>query len=337
MDRRVVHPGFVEDLLSCLGGTADERAALLQAAGLDGAGDGPVDVRRFARLWLDVARAMDDEFLGLGARPMRPGGFALLCQAALHTSTLEHALRRSLRFLNLVLDQPRGRLDTEGGLAVISLTHSGKAGRALGYRTYWVILLGVACWLVGRSLPLRDLDFDCAAPVNRAEYGQFFGAPVRFGQPLTRLRFDARHLRLPVARSDAALRTFLRAAPANILARYRHDQGTVAQVRSRLAAGPASEWPGFEALAAQMQMSPATLRRRLREEGRSFSAIRAEAQLVQARRLLLESGLSVAEIAAELAYSEPSAFHRAFLKQTGVTPGAYRRWKGGVSGDGDPS
>ncbi len=39
----------------------------------------------------------------------------------------------------------------------------------------------------------------------------------------------------------------------------------------------------------------------------------------------LEQGdLSIHEIAEKLGFSEPSTFHRAFKKWTGITPGAYR-------------
>jgi AraC-like DNA-binding protein len=34
--------------------------------------------------------------------------------------------------------------------------------------------------------------------------------------------------------------------------------------------------------------------------------------------------LSLQQIAEQLGFSEPSAFHRAFKKWTGLTPGAYR-------------
>ena len=72
-------------------------------------------------------------------------------------------------------------------------------------------------------------------------------------------------------------------------------------------------------------MSVPTLRRRLRGEGQSFGTIKDELRFVAAERLLQENSLSVAEVAAELGYSEPSAFYRAFHKWMGQSPGRFRK------------
>lgn len=322
MERRIIAPGFVQDALACAAGQGIAPEPLLAAAGLE-AGEGPVSNVAYGRLWALIGQAMQDEFMGLAARPMRPGGFAMLCHAVLHTGTLERALRRALRFLALVLDDPRGELRLRDGMAEIVLHDLGGPRAAFAYRTYWLVLMGVACWLVGRRIPLRSLDFRCEAPRDRQDYRQFFGAPVRFGQPVTRLVFDAGFLSLPVIRGEAALRGFLREAPANILVRYRQDHGVSARVRARLAAAQPADWPGFEAMAAELHLSPAGLRRQLRLDGQGYAAIKDDLRLAQARRLLA-GPRSVAQVAADLGYSEPSAFHRAFVKWTGLSPGAYR-------------
>ncbi|MXN79799.1 helix-turn-helix domain-containing protein [Burkholderia sp. 4701] len=325
MERQMISPGFVEDALASLRVQGVDVAPLLRAAGLPDAVDAPVTVQQYGRLWLAMAETLDDEFFGLAARPMRVGSFALLGHAVLHTRTLEQALRRSLRFLRVVLDHPHGMLQASGGEARIVLADVGAPRPAFAYRTFWLVLLGLACWLIGRRIPLRRIDFSCPSPEHRADYSQFFGAPVHFDQPDCRLTFDAAYLRLPTIRSEQALQAFLRSAPANILVRYRHDTGWVAKIRAHLKTVAAADWPNFDALAAQLDMPPATLRRRLRSEGQSFAAIKDELRSVMAQALLRDGGRSVADIASELGFSEPSAFHRAFRKWTGHSPGAFRR------------
>lgn len=333
MDRRMISPLFVQDALDGLRAADIPVAPLLARAGIDADLSAPVTADQFGALWLAMADAMQDEFFGLAARPMRPGSFALMGHAVLHAGTLEQALHRALRFLRVVLDAPHGQLLVTGGQAQVVLSDPDGPRSAFAYRTFWLILHGMACWLVGRRIPLQRVDFACAPPGDRIEYRVFFGAPVRFDQPHSLLAFDAGYLKLPIHRSEQALKQFLRGAPANLLVRYRHDAGLSARVRDRLRGRAATDWPGFDALAADLRLSPATLRRRLRAEGQSFAAIRDELRFAEAQRLLRDTAMTVAELAQQLGFSEPSAFHRAFLKWSGQSPGRFRRAAGSIAGD----
>ncbi|MFD1560354.1 AraC family transcriptional regulator [Paraburkholderia silviterrae] len=325
MERQTISPGFVEDALACLRRQGFAPEPVLRASGLPAAVGESVTAQEYGRLWLAIAQATDDEFFGLSAHPMRHGSFALLCHAVLHAGTLAKALRRALQFLRVVLDEPHGELIVADGQAQIVLAGASAFYPAFAYRTYWLIVLGLACWLTGRRIPLQRVDFACPCPDQRADYQQFFGVPVHFDQPQCRIAFDAAWLDLPTIRSEQALKVFLRGTPGNLLVRYRHDAGWVTKIRAQLKTVPAASWPDFDTLARQLCTTPATLRRRLRSEGQSFASIKDEMRSAQAQSLLRESDLSVAGIAIELGFTEPSAFHRAFRKWTGASPGAFRR------------
>jgi AraC-like DNA-binding protein len=61
------------------------------------------------------------------------------------------------------------------------------------------------------------------------------------------------------------------------------------------------------------------------ESGKSFSDYQDEYKLEEAKRLLLETDMSVVEIAAELNYTNAQNFIRFFSKKTGITPGKFRK------------
>lgn len=332
MDRKTIAPVFVEDAVEALRHRGIDAGPILLSVGLPAQVVSPVSARQYGRMWLAMAEAADDEFFGLGARPMRPGSFALLCYAVLHAGTLERALRRALRFLRIVLDDPGGDLELREGLATIVLTDRNGPRSAFAYRTFWLILHGIACWLVGRQLPLRQVDFASPPPERENDHRMFFGAPVRFNQPNSLITFDASLLSLPIVRSEQQLRHFLRDAPANILIRYRHEVGRTALIRAQLRASPVSEWPDFDTMAHRMKLSPASLRRSLRAEGQSYQVIKDELRAAIARSLLRESSLTVAEIAVEVGFAEPSAFYRAFRSWTGMSPGDLRNSSGNMEG-----
>jgi AraC-like DNA-binding protein len=81
---------------------------------------------------------------------------------------------------------------------------------------------------------------------------------------------------------------------------------------------------GVDEIATLLGISAQTLRRRLREEGNGFQEIKDSVRKESAIDQLLNTGRTANEIAESIGFSEPSAFHRAFKKWTGTTPGAYR-------------
>jgi AraC-like DNA-binding protein len=243
----------------------------------------------------------------------------------LNAATLEQAINRALRFLKVALDDPCGELHVKDGLARIVLVDKGAPRSAFAYRTFWIVVHGVACWLVGRRLPLRRVDFACGPAEFAADYRSFFGAPVRFGQPESSLAFDAAFLKLRPTRTERALKEFLRGSPANMLVRYRHDATLTAAIRTTLRATPPTAWPNCETLAIHLKMPASTLRRRLRAEGQTYQTIKDEIRRALAIRWLAENEKPVGDIAADLGFAEPSAFHRAFRKWMGKSPGAFRR------------
>ena len=74
-----------------------------------------------------------------------------------------------------------------------------------------------------------------------------------------------------------------------------------------------------------MGVSARTLSRRLIEEGTSFRTIQDEVRHQLAVALLGDAGVSIAEVAFFLGYSEPAPFHRSFKRWTGTTPQLHRR------------
>lgn len=67
--------------------------------------------------------------------------------------------------------------------------------------------------------------------------------------------------------------------------------------------------------------------------GRSAGFLIRSRLLLEARRLLAHSRLSIAEIAHHLGYADPSYFGKSFAKEESVTPGEFRRLHSGEAQD----
>jgi AraC-like DNA-binding protein len=286
-----------------------------------------VSAKHYGALWRAIAIALDDEFFGQDSRRMKAGSFAMLCHAVLGCKTLGQALERSLRFYALILDDIAGSAERDAQEARIVL-HEHVAGarhRVFAHELLLMLLYGVSCWLVGRRIPILRTEFSYAEPVYSAEYRLMYCADLRFNRPNTLLAFEASYLDLPVVQTERSAKEFLRTAPENILVKYKNGSSLTARVRRRLRQFLPGSLPDFEKLAAEMGMTPATMRRRLHEEGESYQSIKDQLRRDLAISYLSHSSRSVMDIAFELGFAERSAFHRAFRKWTGASPGEFRR------------
>jgi AraC-like DNA-binding protein len=72
-------------------------------------------------------------------------------------------------------------------------------------------------------------------------------------------------------------------------------------------------------------MSARTLRRRLQEAGTSYREVLDATRCELARRYLSDASLPVGAVSFMLGFAEPSTFHRAFKRWTGMTPAQFRK------------
>ena len=320
---------LVEEALRAFALRGESTDELLREVGLEPAilamPGARVEVRVYSRLWLLLARRFDDEFFGMGPRRMRAGSFAFLCRVCRTQATLEEALRIALDFFGLTFESFRGSLSRSQSLAEVVLhERSAEPARSFAYFTFWLLLHGLACWLVGRRFPLLAVESRCAVPDYIDDYRVMFSDNLRFDRPCSRIIFAADVLALPVRRSEAELTDFLARAPSNILVKYR-DTGSMAhRIKAHLRTLPAERWPTGEELAQALCVSPSTLRRRLAVVGQSYQAIKDAVRQEMATAWLADPEVTFGEIAARLGFAEVSAFYRAFRKWTGSNPGHYR-------------
>ena len=336
IEKGTISIAFVQEALVCLKERGiDERAMLLRAdisPELLSAPQARVSSSHYGVLWHGIAQTLDDEFFGLDSHRMKAGSFTLLCHSLIHSDTLERALRRGLRFLRLILDDFSGELEIENGIARIRVKDRRNPltdelpppKRAFAYGTYLLMLHGLACWLVGRRIPLLNADFRCEEPSFSSEWRILFSQNLNFSQPDSGIVFSADYLAMVNVQNERTMKEFLRSAPANFLVKYKNSASLSAQIRRRLRLLSPAAWPDFATLAKQLNLSQATLRRRMDDEGESYRNILDDLRRDLAIGLLGDSRKNLAEIADTLGFSETSAFHRAFKKWTGARPGEYR-------------
>ena|SRR5688572_5640999 len=332
--RATVAAGFVRGLLSGARSNGLALDPLLAVAGLGKEyleDDRRTPIAAYATLYNEVVRALQDEGFGLFPAPLRPGSFEFLCRGVVGAASLGEALERASRFLALVLPDLEIRVATEGSVARIEIAErrrlrprAADPRRVFAFEWLLRLLHGLASWLAGRGLTLDSVAFPYPSPPHVAEYARVYTERSTFDAPSLVAALDARLLDLPVLRGEQDMEVFLEGAPGKIAMLYRRDREVARAVREALARGLDSA-PGLDAVAHSLHLSPRSLHRRLAEEGTSFRAIKDALRRDEALRRLEKTRDGIADIAAALGYSEPSAFFRAFVAWTGLSPSAWRK------------
>ncbi|MBX3248164.1 MAG: AraC family transcriptional regulator ligand-binding domain-containing protein [Myxococcales bacterium] len=191
-------------------------------------------------------------------------------------------------------------------------------------------MLGGMRALSGCMIRPTAVSFAHPAPARRQAHVDFFGVEPTFDGNVDALLLDESHLSLPVVTRNVAVAAYLERrceALLEELDQSEREDDVVARLR-RYLMNLVPERPPSRRLAARwLGMSERTLQRRLRERGTSFRAVLDEVRLTVAH-VLLEQGQTVDTVATLTGFASPSAFHRAYRRWCGVTPGATRGQRG---------
>ncbi len=172
----------------------------------------------------------------------------------------------------------------------------------------------------------RPLRIECIypAPAHAEAYAAAFAVPVLFGCLQNRFVVDSRWLAhaLPT-HEPLALRQTLKMLDQEALAATPPDDLALSVERAivRVLAKGAH----IEDIAADLNMSGRTLRRRLAEQGLSFDVLLDNVRRTRVLSLLANPRMLFEQIASEVGYSDVRSFRRAFRRWTGVSPSEFRR------------
>lgn len=177
--------------------------------------------------------------------------------------------------------------------------------------------------LIGPHFAPTEIRLPRRRPADPSPYRAFFQkGRLKFDAHEAVIEFPASYLDAPLVRADPALYRFLK----GLVLKYgpRVDPSVASQIRRVLPGLIRREPISPEAVARMFGMHPRTMSRRLAEEQVTLHALVEDARFEVARQLLLDTDLGLTEIAADLHYSDASAFARAFRRKFGLAPGAWR-------------
>jgi AraC-like DNA-binding protein len=269
------------------------------------------------------AKALGDPTIGLTvARRLPPGSLGPLDYALFTSETWGAAIHLVAKYYAVASERVRLTIEDRGAETAIVL------GREppLDANRFWVELsLGLIVERARQSLgadwkPLR-VAFAHPAAAPTTGHAAWFGAPVAFGAPADELVFATSWMTTASHTAMGSLAEVLEARLAELVP----PDADPMMLRIRDAVARAMDRGPFEIsqVASALELSTRTLQRALRDRGVKFSDVVDDLRRIRALEYL-RSGQTIAEVAARIGFSDPSALFRAYRRWTGTTPGADR-------------
>ena len=200
---------------------------------------------------------------------------------------------------------------------------------ALAGRTGWgntayaaagVLLSLFRAYLPPSWRPLR-VELDTDRPSQAGLFEDVFQCPVLFNAPAVTVVTERHHLSAsprrapsPIVTIEDVARDRRGGAPRELL------DVVVEQIRAQVLTGSVS----IDSAARSIDTSVRTLQRELNRAGTDFRSLAGAARTQRAIELLRATNGSVTRVSAELGYSSPANFARAFRNATGSGPRNFR-------------
>lgn len=287
----------------------------------------------FTALYRECIALLEDHASRQGDYPpMCKAEVDMLCHCVITCRTLGEAIARAAAFCDMLGGRAgQLRLDTapDGSARFVMHTFRRRATTSAllsdltGLATYHRLF----SWLIGDAIALEDVGVCYPPLLSPQTVYDLLHHSVSFEAGSNRLCFPAHYLSRPVVRTPHELNAMLTYFPFDIVFDSVGGQTLADTVhhlcKARLLKG--EPLPSLTELAGLLNLSCATLRRRLEEQHTSLNQLRERCRQSLAQEWLRDPGLTLEDISDRLGFSQPSAFRRAFRAWTGTTPAAWRR------------
>lgn len=271
-----------------------------------------------------AARAAGEPNLGLLMAPvMNAANYGSFGRYLLGADTLGQSIERAIAALCYHSTDDRMSVAIAGDEARYSygFALAGRAGYDIIASAAAGVLLSVLkAYLPADWRPLR-IELDIDKPRQIGPFEDVFRCPVLFNAPAVTIVMERHHLLAaprraswPIVTIEDVARDRRGGAPRHLL------DIVVEQIRAQVITGSVS----IDSAAQSMDTSIRTLQRELNRAGTDFRSLANAARLQRATELLRHTNGSITRVSAEMGYSSPANFARAFRKATGHGPREFR-------------
>lgn len=171
-----------------------------------------------------------------------------------------------------------------------------------------------ANYLANKKINILSASFTYKKPAHVKKYGPLFGENLKFNAKVNKIVLNKTDFYQPLDSANAYLREVLQARSEHVQRSIEGQTSTSAKIKQLLLSDLAA-YSNIEQCLTGLHMSRATVYRKLKEEGTTFTDLVKQARLDTLYKLKANNK-SAAEIALLLGFSDVSSYYR-LLKQQG--------------------
>ncbi|PSL48893.1 AraC-like DNA-binding protein [Chitinophaga niastensis] len=290
----------------------------------------PVTAQQLQDLWLNASRLSNDPLFGLHfAESLQPAALGIVGEIIQSSATAGEALTHAAALTHLVTDQCRMELTRTNKTFTVRLIPATDYGATPPYAFRQLIDLLLV--MVIHELDGLLLEKIAPSAVRLAytvpdlpEYERVFRCrpSKRAGEYV--LVFDIKYWDEPLLTANYELQNLLLQKVSTLTNTTAQPQTLQLRIYNYLLANSYLGVSSLDDMAANFNISPRSLQRKLKEEGVKYQDVADAVRRSLAVYYISSGNYPLKDISYMLGYNELSAFTRAFKRWTGSTPVSYQ-------------
>ncbi|MFH2067658.1 MAG: AraC family transcriptional regulator [Pseudomonadota bacterium] len=289
-----------------------------------------IPIQPFHLVWTFILNRADDPDFGLhfGEYTQKLLSRHLIFAMMMNCENAEQAIRKNFQYHNLIMNMIRPVMKIEKTMACLTweMNHPSLPFERHFSESILTLFVSMLRTLTEDQFRLKAVRFTHSCPESTSEHERIFQAPLEFGFKHNEIVFPRNYLNAPIFLANSKIFKGLEHLVQKTLHRVYALHSWSEKVAQILFKELLKEKSiDIDTVAGHLAMTTRNLQLKLKAENTSFRKLFDEVRKEIALSYLEDVNASICEIALLLDFSDQSAFHHAFKRWTGKTPGEYRK------------
>lgn len=323
---------IIANALGRLGYTSDSISERMQGLTEEDYYLQRVPVEGLFAIWNKAQQISGDNLIGLhvGER-IHPMDYGLLGQLMMNCSTLGEATERILAVEFVLNNAFASQVIIDGEHAsnrIFCDQYDAETMRHVAEQDI-AALINIGIFVMNRDYtdinrPL-EVHFRHSPGGDIEEYQRVLRCPVKFNQEYSQVIYPLAILDTPIYNPSPRVAELLKSELKTLIEKIETQDSLAIRMWRYFQTQESADLPDIERTARHFNMTSRTLQRHLKHDNTSFQEEIRRFKAALATSLLSQKERPISRVAYQLGFQDVSAFHKAFKRWTGKTPGEFQK------------